>query len=46
MAYGAYRRSLIVREPARGTETARMQEADAVSLEATSLEEWEDEGGA
>lgn len=46
VAYGAYRRSLIVREPARGTETARMQEADAVSLEATSLEEWEDEGGA
>ena len=37
VAYGAYRRSLAARE---------QQEADAGSREATSLEEWEDEGGA
>jgi hypothetical protein len=45
VAYGAYKRSLAAGDqPAR--EAARLQEAAAVSPEATSLEEWEDEGGA
>jgi hypothetical protein len=45
VAYGAYRRSLAAGDqPA--SEAAHVREADAVSAEATSLDEWEDEGGA
>jgi hypothetical protein len=44
VAYGAYRRSLAAGDQPVG-EAARLREADAVSSEATSLEEWEGEGG-
>lgn len=45
VAYGAYKRSLAARDQPAG-EAARARDADAVSSEAASLEEWEDEGGA
>jgi hypothetical protein len=44
VAYGAYKRSLGAGEQ-QPSEAARLK-ADAISTEALSLEEWEDEGGA
>lgn len=44
VAYGAYRRSLAAGDR-RARAVARLQEGDAVSPEALSLEAWEDEGG-
>jgi hypothetical protein len=45
VAYGAYKRSRAAGDqPAR--DAARLQEADTVSPEGISLDEWEDEGGA
>jgi hypothetical protein len=42
-AYGAYNRSLVAGEQ-QPSEPARLK-ADAHSIEAMALEEWEDEGG-
>jgi hypothetical protein len=45
VAYGAYKRSLAAgHEPER--HAARLEVAEAISTEAMSLEEWEDEVGA
>jgi hypothetical protein len=44
VAYGAYRSSVVARDPP-ASEAARLK-ADAITTQARSVEEWEDEGGA
>jgi hypothetical protein len=44
-AYAAYRRSRVLDEQS-ATEAARLKDAEGISTEATSVEAWEDEGGA
>ena len=44
-AYGAYRRSRIVDEQS-ATEAARLKEAERMSPGGSSVDAWEDEGGA
>jgi hypothetical protein len=44
-AYAAYKRSRVVDEQS-ATEPARLKDAERISTEATSVEAWEDEGGA
>jgi len=44
-AYAAYRRSRLADEQS-ATEPARLKDAERISTEATSVEAWEDEGGA
>jgi hypothetical protein len=44
-AYAAYKRSQVVDEQS-ATEVAGLKDAERISTEATSVEAWEDEGGA
>ena len=43
-AYAAYKRSRVVDEQSL-SEAARLNDAERISTEATSVEGWEDEGG-
>jgi hypothetical protein len=44
-AYAAYKRSRVL-DGQSGSEGGRLQQAERSSTEATSVEAWEDEGGA
>ena len=44
-AYAAYKRSRVFDEQS-ATEAARLKDAEGISSAATSVEAWEDEGGA